>query len=61
MLTHRNTCTTPVEARTASATRYVCATHDTPVSWHGRDCPECRAEHADREARARARHAAVTR
>ena len=45
----------PVEAR------YVCATHDTPVSWHGRDCPECRAEHADREARARARHAAVTR
>lgn len=39
---------TPTPA-SGSAVRFVCATHGGPVSWHGRDCPECRADHERRQ------------
>ena len=41
----------PVEARTASATRYACVEHLAPVNWRGTGCQDCDADRRERQAR----------
>lgn len=45
---------TPTTASTPRS-RYVCREHLRPVSWHGRDCPECAEDAQNRRQAARKR------
>lgn len=46
---------TPTTASTPRS-RYVCREHLRPVSWHGRDCPECAEDAQNRRQAARSDH-----